>query len=148
MFLSPMDSNIEYTYRSFLLFIQWIIHGREQPLGKVRHVWYRHEFQPDVGNLSHVHMMVWTTEIMGRISLSEYLQNADIALARLTADIPSAFGYVDDWHKREYLTALADDFQRHTCTDKCLTANNECRYHCPFQVQRLSALHPYFGHYM
>ena len=49
-------------HRASGLLLRWIQHGVDHPLGKVRHVWARHEFQTDSGNLSHLNFFVWTSE--------------------------------------------------------------------------------------
>lgn len=101
-------------------------------MGDIRHVWFRYEFQPDVGNLPHIHMLVWTSEIMAKTDDETYFANAALAQNRITADIRTAFAHVTDPRVRARLEASADDYQRHTCNSKCAEPDGSCRYHCPF----------------
>ena len=41
------------------LYMNYICHSPEEPLGKVMHAWYRHEYQEAAGNLSHLHYLLW-----------------------------------------------------------------------------------------
>lgn len=116
--------------RSVDLYINWIRHGREKAMGEVTHVWCRHEFQPDVGNLSHLHMIVWNKDI-----LADGSRCVKTSLNRITASIQHAFDYVNDVDDRERLTALAWQYQQHRCTPKCKTHDGTCRYKCPFELQ-------------
>lgn len=132
--LTPHTYNALF-HRSANLFVQWLRFGKEKPMGNVTHVWYRHEFQPDVGNLSHIHMLVWTTEQMARGNPSTYFSDASRAQTRVTADIRTAFDHISDPILREQWIALASEYQRHTCTSKCKNENGTCRYKCPFPTQ-------------
>jgi hypothetical protein len=41
------------------IWMNYIAESPEQPLGKVKNIWYRHEFQDCQGNLSHIHALIW-----------------------------------------------------------------------------------------
>lgn len=118
-------------HRAAHLFMQWLLHGTDHPLGEVRHMWCRHEFQTDVGNLSHLHMLLWTEENLARENDAQYFQDASAAVARLSADVRTAFDYVADPERKADLIALADKIQHHRCTPKCLNAEGRCRFHYP-----------------
>ena len=94
-------------HRSVELFFDCIRNDPSQPCGNVRHLFYRHEFQPDVGNTSHVHCFIWTQENMAETDPTLFHQHATIALSRITATIPGAFDYVDDLRERKRLETLA-----------------------------------------
>lgn len=95
-------------HRSAHLFAQWILHGTDKPLGNVRHLWYRHEFQTDIGNLPHLHMLIWTDEDMAAADESTYFRDASVALERTSADITHAFDYVVDPIRRQELRDTAN----------------------------------------
>lgn len=42
--------------------LSWLIDGEDKPLGNVKHYWGRHEYQTDIGHLSHAHFLFWTDE--------------------------------------------------------------------------------------
>ena len=42
-----------------LLYMNYIANSKEQPLGKVEHTWCRFEFQDTIGNLPHIHSLIW-----------------------------------------------------------------------------------------
>lgn len=103
-------------------------------MGDVTHIWCRHEFQADVGNLSHLHMIIWNKDIT-----STGTRCVDTSLNRITASIQHAFDYVEDVTTRERLTALAWQYQQHRCTPKCTGAKGSCRYKCPFDLQDVTS---------
>jgi hypothetical protein len=40
------------------IFMTYIAKSEEQPLGKVEHIWWRHEYQSAKANLSHIHALI------------------------------------------------------------------------------------------
>lgn len=40
--------------------LSWFIDGKDKPLGNIKHYWGRHEYQTDVGHLSHAHFLFWS----------------------------------------------------------------------------------------
>ena len=49
-------------YRAAEAVMRYIEKSPEKPLGTVKNLWYRYEFQSTVGNLPHIHAVVWTVE--------------------------------------------------------------------------------------
>lgn len=129
-------------FRSVNLLTRWIIYGEEQPLGEIEHVWYRHEYQPDVGNMSHVHMLLWTKEGLVTGDEENYMARGLRAQQRISADIRTAFQHVHCSDERLRLESLADEFQRHSCTSKCVNEDGTCRYKCPFPLQDYESYSP------
>lgn len=44
------------------LYMHYIAKSPERPLGKVKKIWWRHEYQETKGNLSHIHCLIWIEE--------------------------------------------------------------------------------------
>lgn len=93
-------------------------------------LWSRHEFQPDAGNLSHLHMIIWNMDVAG----DPPKRDIDISITRICATIDDAFDYIENIEDRTALTALAWKYQQHRCNTKCTTASGACRYRCPFDL--------------
>ena len=45
-----------------LLYMHYIEHSDDKPLGDVDYMWWRFEFQESVGNLPHIHALLWLKE--------------------------------------------------------------------------------------
>lgn len=41
------------------IWMNYIKNSNERPLGKIRNIWWRHEYQDTKGNLSHIHALIW-----------------------------------------------------------------------------------------
>jgi predicted GIY-YIG superfamily endonuclease len=46
--------------------MHYIAKSPEFPLGKVEKIWWRHEFQGEAGNLSHIHCLLWIEDCDGK----------------------------------------------------------------------------------
>ena len=42
-----------------MIYMNYIAFSDEHPLGEVKHIWWRHEYQDTMGNLSHIHALIW-----------------------------------------------------------------------------------------
>ena len=42
-----------------ILYMNYITNSKEQPLGEVDNIWWRFEFQDSIGNLPHIHALIW-----------------------------------------------------------------------------------------
>jgi hypothetical protein len=60
------------------VWMRYISKSKEQPLGKVSNIWYRHEFQDSEGNLSHIHALIW---------IENESETQDITLNRIRGSI-------------------------------------------------------------
>ena len=45
-----------------ILYMDYIANSDERPLGHVEHIWWRFEFQDSVGNLPHIHALIWLAD--------------------------------------------------------------------------------------
>ena len=83
-------------HRATDLFLRWVLYSAERPLGAVRHIWGRHEFQTNVGSFSPLHCLIWTTEDVGNPTLPSFVSDCKVALSRITASIRGTFqSFVD-----------------------------------------------------
>ncbi|KAF4714116.1 hypothetical protein FOZ62_022488, partial [Perkinsus olseni] len=86
----------------------------EQPLGPVKKLWWRWEFQTTRGNLPHIHALVWTGED----------PESDAVRNRVAATLKHSFhdwhsfrdaGLVQDFNDVVALKTLASKLQEHSC---------------------------------
>lgn len=73
------------------LFVRFLCEDPSHAIGKVQHYFLRKEFQPDVGNFYHVHMLVWTDDDVGSCDVGVRQDAFMIALSRITATICGSF---------------------------------------------------------
>ena len=57
--------------RSSRIFMRYIESSHEQPLGPVKKIWYRYEFQDKTGAFPHIHALIWTGEDQHSTSVKE-----------------------------------------------------------------------------
>jgi len=100
--------------------MQYISKSPEQPFGNVTKIWWRHEFQGDRGNLSHIHSLLWTDDndeavILDRIrgSVAELIRQDEIH--PLIAE-----GYFKDINDIHQIRDNARRFLFHHCDQRCL----------------------------
>ena len=68
--------------RSFRYVMKYIESSREAPLGKVRKLWFRYEFQNDTSAFPHIHALIWTSEQVFSDSVRQ----------RVCCSVPTFFG--------------------------------------------------------
>ena len=92
----------------------------ERPLGRVTKIWWRHEFQGEKGNLSHIHCLLWTDDtdeetILNRIrgSVADLIRPEEIE--PLLAE-----GYFSDMNDIDKIRDAARRFLFHHCDRRCL----------------------------
>lgn len=114
------------------LYMKYICHSPEQPLGKVVNAWYRHEYQESAGNLSHLHFLLWIDPsedqciTLNRIRGS-YLQF--ISPEELEEFVNDG---MEKNTKHGYIQDLAQKFLTHICSKRCKkrkdsAGNLQCR---------------------
>ncbi|KAF4741263.1 hypothetical protein FOZ63_029320, partial [Perkinsus olseni] len=94
--------------------MNYIKDSPEQPLGPVKKLWWRWEFQTTRGNLPHIHALVWTGED----------PESDAVRNRVAATLKHSFydwhrfkdaGLVHDFNDVVALKTLASKLQEHSC---------------------------------
>lgn len=100
--------------RASTYLMNYIKDSPEQPLGPVKKLWWRWEFQTTRGNLPHIHALVWTGED----------PESDTVRNRVTATLKHSFhdwhkfrdaGLVQDFNDVVALKTLASKLQEHSC---------------------------------
>ena len=108
------------------IWMEYIARSREQPLGEVIRIWWRHEYQDSKGNLSHIHSLIWTKDDPnteeGCKAAREYIQgsvremNHEEIVQRLYEEgLLAEDGGVS---REDYLYAASTRL-KHTCNQKC-----------------------------
>jgi len=107
------------------IFMKYIANSPEEPLGRVRKIWWRHEYQDGVGNLSHIHSLIWLEDesmecSMDRIrgSIAELIREEEVD-PLIEEGLIRSFRDVDDI--REHGARVL----RHTCSPRCKTQIGE-----------------------
>ena len=119
----------------FLLFIDYIKKSKSSPLKKFRSIFARKEFQPEVPNLSHSHMIIEVDydamTAKERAFVDDLIRNGMFEVVR-TNEISDfikqgLFTSPDDIHK-VFENALK--FLRHLCNDRCLAKKADGSMRC------------------
>jgi predicted GIY-YIG superfamily endonuclease len=105
------------------LYMKYICHSPELPLGKVVNAWYRHEYQDTVGNLSHLHFLLWIDQSQEDLSTTMNRIRGGF-LDFLSPEELQGFirdGYkVNHGHSNTFhVQDLAEQFLTHICNKRC-----------------------------
>jgi hypothetical protein len=104
-----------------VLYMNYITHSHEQPLGDIEHIWWRFEFQDAVGNLPHIHALIWLKEgsevkdtTLDRIrgSIMDMIRSEEI-------DLLVAEGLLANVNEIVEVKELASRILIHVCTSRC-----------------------------
>ncbi|KAF4744372.1 hypothetical protein FOZ62_013971, partial [Perkinsus olseni] len=97
--------------------MRYIENSPEQPLGPVKKIWWRWEFQTSRGNLPHIHALVWTGEDPeSPIVRSRVKSRVAHCFAEVDSFIQS--GLIADQYEAYKLQELAAQVHEHNC-EKC-----------------------------
>jgi hypothetical protein len=116
------------------LYMKYICHSPEKPLGKVTNAWYRHEYQECAGNLSHLHFLLWIDRSEEDITTTlERIRGG--VLDFITPEELDSFvadGMKVDPENEFAVKDLADQFLSHLCSERCMkrvdaNGNKKCR---------------------
>ena len=106
-------------HRSTRLLLQWLAND-DSVLGSWTDSMSRYEFQDEKANLSHIHMLAWTDDPVNDEDEDVRAEAFRVARSRVTADIGTAFAYIEDVWRRGKLESLAWDLLRNKCGPNCL----------------------------
>ena len=96
----------------------------EQPLGHHQHHLLRKEFQTDVGNFYHCHLLWWNDDGVRLVDQSARMAAFTRALSRVTATIPGPFRAVVPETNEFFWVARARDALTHKCQAKCMVPDS------------------------
>ena len=103
------------------IYMDYITLSPERPLGKVEHIWWRFEFQDAVGNLPHIHALLWLEEGSETQEVTEgRIRGSNVDL--ITADEVDqliAEGLLSCRDEAIAVKELARRLLNHICSDRC-----------------------------
>jgi len=102
------------------IYMHYLAKSPERPLGKVKKIWWRHEYQDSSGNLSHIHCLIWTEDDDEQVILSR-IRGSVADLFRMD-DVETLLerGVIDRAEDIYKLRDSARSIQFHTCNKRCL----------------------------
>jgi hypothetical protein len=105
------------------LYMNYICHSPEKPLGKVINAWYRHEYQESAGNLSHLHFLLWIDRTNEDLSTTlERIRGSYLDFVspeEIDDFVKDGMTYKDKNNPTE-LQDLAAQFLTHICSSRCM----------------------------
>jgi hypothetical protein len=103
-----------------MIYMQYIAHSDERPLGKVKKIWWRHEYQDTMGNLSHIHSLIWLDDGESEAVTLDRIRGSTTDLIRAQElDSRIQEGLIADEREAIHITNEATRILKHTCTARC-----------------------------
>jgi hypothetical protein len=102
-----------------MLYMEYIAYSDERPLGKVKNIWWRHEYQDTMGNLSHIHSLIWL-EDEPKCDTQDRIRGSMATLIRpdewhaLVED-----GVIDSEQEIPIILNKASRILKHKCSARC-----------------------------
>ena len=125
---SLVEASRTLTVRNWLevktLLLHYMYKSPEKPLGNVRKLFSRDEYQSDVGNLCHLHMLVTLDakydENEGRKFIQQLVQGSVDEIVGLDeVEQYIREGIIEDWEDYERMKEQARKFLPHVCGARC-----------------------------
>ena len=106
------------------VYMKYILVSPEQPLGKIKKIWWRWEYQGTVGNLPHIHCLIWTDEDASNPQVNDTINNrirCSIGDLIHLDEIDSLVsdGIVSNMDDVYNIMKKASIIQQHKCTERC-----------------------------
>jgi len=96
-----------------VIYMEYINHSPEHPLGDVEHMWWRFEFQDAVGNLPHIHALLWLKDGTEDFTVTEdRIRGSNV-------DLLSTEGILSCWGEAMEVKDLAKKLLTHICSSRC-----------------------------
>jgi hypothetical protein len=103
-----------------MIYMQYIAHSDERPLGKVKKIWWRHEYQDTMGNLSHIHSLIWLDDgELEAVTLDRIRGSTTDLIRAQELDGLIQEGLIADEREAIHVTNEATRILKHTCTARC-----------------------------
>ena len=126
-------------HRTVLAMVEWLVNGKEQPLGPLRHRFVRAEFQPDRGGIQHYHILLETLLDL----FSSDMNARECVLGALRSCVTrNIYGALHRFSLPEQivneLSAFAAVVLKHNHTPECMTRQSLtsdllfCKRGCPW----------------
>ena len=102
------------------LWMTYILKSEERPLGHVAKMWWQHEYQDVVGNLSHIHALLWLNE-EPTDETQEHIRGALMTLVwPREVDHYLSSGVIHDLQDVCEILDKAECFLHHHCSSQCM----------------------------
>ena len=108
-----------------VLLIKYISESEERPAGEVLKIFVRDEYQPDVGNLSHLHMLITLRQKYEDEKGREWIESIIRGTIDDIVGLDEVEGYIeegllDSWEDYQSMKDDASRFLKHTCSARCM----------------------------
>ena len=103
------------------IYMVHICNSPEKPLGEIEHIWWRFEFQDAVGNLPHIHALIWLKDGSEPFSITEsQIRGSTIdLLSPEEVDDLIAKGLLSCQDEALTMKDLAKKVLSHVCNSQC-----------------------------
>jgi len=104
-----------------IIYMNYISNSPEHPLGDVEHIWWRFEFQDAVGNLPHVHALLWLRDGSESFAVTENRIRGSVVdlLSSDEVDALVAEGLLSCRDEAMAVKDLAKTVLTHVCNSRC-----------------------------
>ena len=104
-----------------IIYMKYIATSPEQPLGDIEHIWWRFEFQDTVGNLPHIHALIWLRgEFVSPKDVEDRIRGSLMHLIRRDEiDDLVAKGILSSTDDAIEVQELAERVLAHVCSSRC-----------------------------
>ena len=104
-----------------IIYMNYISESEECPLGEVEHIWWRFEFQDAVGNLPHIHALLWLRQGCEPLEVTEgRIRGSVMDLIRADEiDLLVAEGLLSCAEEAIEVQELARRVLGHICSSRC-----------------------------
>jgi hypothetical protein len=127
------------------IFMTYIAKSDEHPLGKVEHIWWRHEYQSAKANLSHIHALIRLADTESEAVILDRIRGMIGVLIRPEeAEQLITEGILKDMNDYFETREMARRVLQHSCSERCLkrTGPGENDLRCRTVCSRLDSSDP------
>jgi hypothetical protein len=127
------------------IFMTYIAKSNKHPLGKVEHIWWRHEYQSAKANLSHIHALIRLADTESEAAILDRIRGMIGDLIRSEeAEQFIAEGVLKDMDDYFETKDMARRVLQHSCTERCLkrTGPGETDLRCHSVCSHLDSADP------
>jgi hypothetical protein len=102
-----------------MLYMRYITYSDKRPLGKVKKIWWRHEYQDTMGNLSHIHSLIWLEK--EPLSVTQDRIQGSLATLIRSDEIDTLIeqGLAADEQEIAFILDEASRILKHKCSTQC-----------------------------
>lgn len=102
------------------IWMNYIKNSKERPLGEVKRIWWRHEYQDTKGNLSHIHALIWIDENeMQQTTLNRIRGSTLDLITDNEVDLLLKEKIFNNPNDKQNVQNIASRILRHVCSERC-----------------------------